>query len=461
MARTSTSKKSADKKKSQESEKIIPGTVADLIVKTEKLPWKKLVPYQPETLKKTTPERMAKLRRSLLKNGFASPFHVWQRGKKIYLIDGHHRQKAMLELEAQGHSIPEALPCNFLKIRSEEVAKKLVLAFNSHYADLDPGGVLDFIKGMDIEDIQMEFEPFKLNFNLTDVINDETETHAKLADKFLVSPFSVIDLKSGLMLERAKRWRKYGIESELGRDEELTYQVKKIQQNYKGMKTVKGTSTFNPALTEVIYTWFAKPGDRVIDPWAGGSVRGIVAAVQKYKYTGLDIAKKQLEENAKQCKKLKGNHPQYLLKDSSDAASWEGMPEADLMIGCPPYGDLEVYSKNPRDLSNMPPAQFKKAYAQTIQNVFNNLHIDRFAAIVVGDYRDKGVLQDFVSLTIASFVAAGFTYHNEAIILTPIATAAIRAARVFTPSRRLVKVHQNMLIFVKGDPTKATKRLSE
>ncbi len=55
----------------------------DKILKTEKISWKELKPYQPKGLKKTTPERMAKLKKSLKENGFASPFYVWQRGKDL------------------------------------------------------------------------------------------------------------------------------------------------------------------------------------------------------------------------------------------------------------------------------------------------------------------------------------------------------------------------------------------
>ena len=39
-----------------------------------------------------------------------------------------------------------------------------------------------------------------------------------------------------------------------------------------------GTSVFDPVLCEVAYRWFSPPGGHVLDPFAGGSVRGILAA---------------------------------------------------------------------------------------------------------------------------------------------------------------------------------------
>ncbi len=38
-----------------------------------------------------------------------------------------------------------------------------------------------------------------------------------------------------------------------------------------------GTSIFDPVLCELAYRWFCPPGGLILDPFAGGSVRGIVA----------------------------------------------------------------------------------------------------------------------------------------------------------------------------------------
>ena len=43
--------------------------------------------------------------------------------------------------------------------------------------------------------------------------------------------------------------------------------------------TFIGTSIFDPVLCEIAYRWFCPPAGRVLDPFAGGSVRGIVAAL--------------------------------------------------------------------------------------------------------------------------------------------------------------------------------------
>ena len=58
--------------------------------------------------------------------------------------------------------------------------------------------------------------------------------------------------------------------------------------------TVTGTSIFDPVLCELAYRWFCPPGGLVLDPFAGGSVRGIVAAKCGRRYIGIDVARQSL-----------------------------------------------------------------------------------------------------------------------------------------------------------------------
>ena len=80
---------------------------------------------------------------------------------------------------------------------------------------------------------------------------------------------------------------------------------------------------------------------------------------------------------------------------------------------------------------------------------------NRFACFVVGEVRERGAIggyKNFVGETINSFFDAGLTYYNEMILVTPVASASMRAGRQFESSRKIVKTHQNVLVFAKGDP---------
>lgn len=69
------------------------------ILKTEQIEWKKLIPFQPDNLKKTEPHKVQKLVNSLCENGLTMNFYVWEKDGKIYIIDGHTRHEVLQLLE--------------------------------------------------------------------------------------------------------------------------------------------------------------------------------------------------------------------------------------------------------------------------------------------------------------------------------------------------------------------------
>ena len=223
-----------------------------------------------------------------------------------------------------------------------------------------------------------------------------------------------------------------------------------------------GTSTFDPALTELIYLWFSKPDDTVIDPFAGGSVRGIVAAELGRPYVGIDLRQEQIEANRINADEIcTGDQPVWVCGDSMNIQVL-APGEYDFMLTCPPYGDLEVYSDDPADLSNMPADEFDATYTQIMQKTVAMVKKDRFLAVVVGNYLDKnGFLRDLCGLTIRAMEDAGARYYNEIIYVQTAGSLPIRCGAAFRKSRKVGKMHQNLLIFCKGDPKKAAERLGD
>ena len=219
-----------------------------------------------------------------------------------------------------------------------------------------------------------------------------------------------------------------------------------------------GTSIFDPVLCELLYRWFCPAGGSILDPFAGGSVRGIVAAQLGFFYTGIDLSDRQLKANAEQastiCDIIK---PRWIVGDSKNVFTLA--PGAyDLVFSCPPYGDLEVYSEDAADLSTMAHADFLAAYRSIVSACVAMLKPNRFACFVVGDFRDdKGFYRNFVSDTITAFQDAGTVLYNEAIIVTAVGSLPIRAGRQFQAGRKLGKTHQNVLVFYNGD-TKAIRQ---
>jgi hypothetical protein len=220
-----------------------------------------------------------------------------------------------------------------------------------------------------------------------------------------------------------------------------------------------GTSIFDPVLCELAYRWFAPPGGLILDPFAGGSVRGIVAGRLGRHYLGCDLRPEQVAANRLQAAKICADAimPEWIVGDSAETIPALDV-DADFIFSCPPYGDLEVYSDNPDDLSTMGHDGFVRAYRQIIAAAVARLKPDRFACFIVGDFRDsRGMYRDFVSETIRAFRDAGAELYNEAILVTAAGSLPIRAGKQFAATRKLGKTHQNILVFVKGDPRRATE----
>lgn len=510
-----------------------------------------------------------------------------------------------------------------------------------------------------------------------------------LTDRFLVPPFSVLDARQGYWRKRKRQWIEVGIRSELGRGEKLLG----LSGGIVEQTGAPNTSVFDPVLCEIAYRWFCPPGGRIVDPFAGGSVRGVVAGMLGRAYHGIDLRAEQVEANRAQwegiapsagappsalanvdgryivrhdrtpggtkevalkrllagpwadhqvlvyaspaygfaqvalaraaaeagkravvfvarrrlrhqatamaamsgaevhevspgylsnvqakarawaeesgaflvpfgvdCEEMVaaiaevareiaadmeppevwcvagsgvltralqrawpdakhyaiavGKEPEaggaevirHRLKfEERSAAScpfpsnahydrkgWEMFAEdacsgalfwnvagdpvlhqrvapkwsagdaadvlreltndsADFVFTCPPYGDLEVYSDDPRDLSTLDDAGFLAAYRDIIDHAVRVLRPGRFCAIVVGDYRRKdGTYSNFVGRTVQAFEDAGARLYNEAVLVSPVGSMAMRATRQFSASRKLVRGHQQLLVFVKG-----------
>lgn len=325
--------------------------------------------------------------------------------------------------------------------------------------------------------------------DLAELLDGETSGAAgSLQEKFIVPPFSVLDARQGYWKVRKEAWLSIGLASGAGRGTEndhtedgLTYSKssqppevyaakeriekqhgrkltwQEFAKSYPRLCRLPTDSIFDPVLCELAYRWFCPPGGQVLDPFAGGSVRGVVASRLGYEYRGIDLRNEQVKANRIQARKLCCDPmPEWTCDDSLNM-DLRGC-SCDLVFSCPPYADLEVYSDDKRDLSNMPYDDFAAAYTEIIGKTCAWLRDNRFACFVVGDVRDKqGIYRNLPALTVEAFAKAGLRLYNEAVLLTPTGSLPIRAGVQFSKSRKLGKAHQNVLVFVKGDAKKAAK----
>lgn len=134
----------------------------------------------------------------------------------------------------------------------------------------------------------------------------------------------------------------------------------------------------------------------------------------------------------------------------------------DLVFSCPPYADLEVYSDDPKDLSNMPHDEFFTIYRKILQKTYAKLKDNRFAVIVMGEVRGRdGNYIGTIPKTIEIMEQAGYEYYNEIILVNSAGTLPLRAGAAMRATRKIGKMHQNILVFLKGDAAAAVKEIGE
>jgi DNA modification methylase len=353
----------------------------------------------------------------------------------------------------------------------DEQALRILLVDNraNDLATYDQSALSDLLQELAATDLGLDGTLFDGDA-LDDLIKDigEPVDRPSLEDQFGVPPFSVLDTRQGYWQQRKEKWIALGIESDIGRDTDLAIQTKHMIEN--GMidpdsRLGNGTSIFDPVLAEMLVRWFSPEQGTIIDPFAGGSVRGLVSSMLGRTYHGVDLRPEQITANIMQANEMitgTMSRPNWVVGDSTQIADLLGSTRADMIMTCPPYGDLEKYSDDPADLSAMTHDNFLETYAHIIDETMSLLRDDSFACFVVGDYRDKkGFYRNFVSSTIDAVQATGAHLYNEAILVQMVGTGAMMASPYMRSTRKMVKMHQNVLIFVKGDPKKATLRCGD
>lgn len=277
-------------------------------------------------------------------------------------------------------------------------------------------------------------------------------TRSILRQKFIEPPFSILDTRQAWWQERKRTWKQLGIRPEIvNNNNTKTFNISEWASE-KADKDMPAISIFDPALCEVIYKWFCPDGGSILDPFAGGAVRGIVANFMGYHYTGIDIRQEQIDDNRNQALDILpvDNQPQWYVGNSMLELTKFKEDSFDFIFSCPPYADLEVYSDLEGDISNMDYEDFLGAYTEIIWQACKCLKPGAYACFVVGEVRDKkGALRGLVPETINAFLLAGMQYYNEIIMITPTGTAAIRANGSMK-NKKIVRTHQNILVFKKG-----------
>lgn len=362
---------------------------------------------------------------------------------------------------------------------SEDERREFIIKDNIGYGDWDMDALANEWDSQDLDDWGLDVWQDNSDGENSKSGNS-SPANASLNDRFVVPPFSILDTRKGYWQARKKMWRELiGDMGESRNDtliqspeikykdlyqrtrkhrEELGLSFKDYLEKYvpddvkereAGKVLSAGVSLLDPVMAELVCRWFGLESCKSFDCFAGDSVFGYVSAHLGNEFVGIELRPEQAQLNNE---RTEGMSARYVCDDGQNVAKHINADSQDLLFSCPPYFDLEHYSDLENDASN------QKSYddfIQILRNAFTAaiscLKENRFAVIVVGDVRDKstGFYYDFCGDIKRIFKDSGMSLYNEIILIETGASTALRASR-YMESRKVAKMHQNILVFYKG-----------
>ena len=111
-----------------------------------------------------------------------------------------------------------------------------------------------------------------------------------------------------------------------------------------------------------------------------------------------------------------------------------------------------MYSDDPKDASNQESYEdFRKILENAFEGAAKALKDNRFACVVMSNIRDKrGFYIDIVGDIKAIMEKNGLHLYNDIILINSAGSAPLRANNAMK-NRKVVRTHQNVMVFYKGD----------
>lgn len=110
----------------------------------------------------TTDQKLEKLAKRIEEQGFKYVFQVYEDADgTMYIIDGHHRKKALTLLKSQGAEIPK-VPYILIQAKDKKAAIEELLFVNSQFSKINPETTLFEEFGIDLDDLDFEIPEMDL-----------------------------------------------------------------------------------------------------------------------------------------------------------------------------------------------------------------------------------------------------------------------------------------------------------
>lgn len=403
-----------------------------------------LIPYA-RNARTHSEEQVTRLAASIKEFGFTNPILL---DGENGVIAGHGRLLASKKLGLK------EVPCIELSGLTKTQKKAYILADNKLALDA----------GWDEELLRLEFEELRegIDLELTGFSQEEidellgvtdeeaspygdSKSSGNLVERYIVPPFSILDTRQGYWKDRAREW-----ESKIGDNGESREETL-FKSSNKVTKSLPSVSLLDPVLAEIVCKWFLpkETGCKCCDPFAGDTTFGYVSSSLGHTFTGIELRQEQADINSERTKQFDAR---YICDDGQNIAKHIPAESQDLVFSCPPYFDLEKYSDLPNDASNQNWEGFCTILHNALAGAISCLKPNRFAVVVMSNVRGKdGFYLDICEEIKHTMAECGARLYNEIILVNVAGSGALRANNTFR-NRKTVRMHQEVLVFFKGNP---------
>ena len=171
----------------------------------------------------------------------------------------------------------------------------------------------------------------------------------------------------------------------------------------------KYRGNWSPYIPRNIILRYSKIGDTVLDQFVGGGTTAVEAKLTNRNFIGIDINPNAVQLSRKKC--------DFKFENNSEISIYQGDARKlnisddsiDLICTHPPYANIIHYSEDiDGDLSLLNRKNFLLQIGKVAEESYRVLKKDKFCAILMGDTRNKGMVQPLAFETMRIFELAGF-----------------------------------------------------
>jgi hypothetical protein len=219
-------------------------------------------------------------------------------------------------------------------------------------------------------------------------------------------------------------------------------------------------SRFPQNVGRILLRLYTKPGDTVVDPFAGHNSRMELCYRERRNYIGCDLSHKFMLANFEVRKRLLARGDDDLFKNQTlnkatielHECDSQHMPVksnvGDFTITSPPYWCLEDYGDEMQQLGKNDYPTFLHKLTNVMRENFRCLRSGSFCVWCVNDFRYDGKFYNYHGDTIRCLRDAGFKQHDIAITDLGTSMRAAFASQIVS-QKILPKRHEYCLIFLK------------